>query len=537
MRLKAIKKLVDINILYAIQASQLQQYRKKQEKNPEVKVNVSLQAIRMYLILGLVYLFFFGIMSAFNHMVGNPGHFANMVSIFAIFSMSQGFLVFYNVFYESKDLQSYRPYAFSESEIIVGKSISVVLTLLIAILPMYSYFIVLGLQGGNPLVGLPMALISIVILILVHFITKTAFFRKYKTILSNVILGLVSLGSVGLYIFINQMNSRSIASNTISTPYFPPVVAFYDFIINPFSLSAILGILAWLAVAALLFLVVKFKVIPEFYEAALMTGAASGKRERVHDINMDEAKNFKKFVWRYHIRLLSEGSVILQALFMSALIPYIIIFSMIMGAVNAGLDVSPFLIPRFLLPLSFLSMFIATLNSGGNNLTSIGLSLERENFDYLKVLPFELRKYVRLKFWYLFAIQSILPVILLLVTSLIFHVHLVTFLVMLLVWFMASLAWSAWGYHRDYKHLVTNWSNVNELMTRDNSMGKTLLALAFTIGVMIVIGVLYAISYSLSLTVLYLLSVLLILICGLVSYLIYRYYMKKLDSEIASFNC
>ena len=182
-------------------------------------------------------------------------------------------------------------------------------------------------------------------------------------------------------------------------------------------------------------------------------------------------------------------------------------------------------------------MFIATLNSGGNNLTSIGISLERENFDYLKVLPFELRKYVRLKFWYLFAIQSILPVILLLATSLIFHVHPVTFLVMLLVWFMASLAWSAWGYHRDYKHLVTNWSNVNELMTRDNSMGKTLLGLAFTIGVIIVIGLLYVISFSLPLTVFYLLSVLLIVISGLVSYLIYRYYMKKLDSEIASFNC
>ena len=73
-------------------------------------------------------------------------------------------------------------------------------------------------------------------------------------------------------------------------------------------------------------------------------------------------------------------------------------------------------------------------------------------------------------------------------------------------------------------------------MTRDNSMGKTLLGLAFTIGVIIVIGLLYVISYSLPLTVLYLLSLLLILISGLVSYLIYRYYMKKLDSEIASFN-
>ena len=68
-------------------------------------------------------------------------------------------------------------------------------------------------------------------------------------------------------------------------------------------------------------------------------------------------------------------------------------------------------------------------------------------------------------------------------------------------------------------------------------MGKTLLGLAFTIGVIIVIGLLYVISFSLPLTVLYLLSVLLIVISGLVSYLIYRYYMKKLDSEIASFNC
>ena len=73
MRFNAIKKLVDINILYAIQASQLQQYRKKQEKNPSVKVNVSQKTIRMYLILGFVYLVIFGIMSAFNHMVGNPG--------------------------------------------------------------------------------------------------------------------------------------------------------------------------------------------------------------------------------------------------------------------------------------------------------------------------------------------------------------------------------------------------------------------------------------------------------------------------------
>ena len=48
----------------------------------------------MYLILGLVYLFLFGLMGSLNQLVGNPGLFANLVSAFALFSMSQGFLIF-----------------------------------------------------------------------------------------------------------------------------------------------------------------------------------------------------------------------------------------------------------------------------------------------------------------------------------------------------------------------------------------------------------------------------------------------------------
>ena len=53
---------------------------------------------------------------------------------FSLMTISQGFMSFYNVFYESKDLQFYRPYAFSDAEVIAGKSISVILTLLMAIL-------------------------------------------------------------------------------------------------------------------------------------------------------------------------------------------------------------------------------------------------------------------------------------------------------------------------------------------------------------------------------------------------------------------
>ena len=544
MRIKAIKKLVDINILYAIQPSQLQQYRKMQAKNPERKVNVSLKAIRMYLILGLVYLFLFGLMGSLNQLVGNPGLFANLVSAFALFSMSQGFLVFYNVFYESKDLQSYRPYAFSEAEIIVGKSISVILTLLIAILPMFSYFLVLAFQGGNPFLGLPLALLAIfilssvitfLILIAVHFITKTAFFRKYKTILSNVILALVSVGSFFLYFMINQMNSRSVVNRTEVKAFFPPVQAFYDFILHPFHAASLLGFLGWVAVAALLFFIVKTKVIPEFYEAALMTGSSVGKRERVHDINIAEAKNLKKFVWRYNIRLLSEGSVIMQAIFMSAFLPYIVIFSMGMGMIQGGLSLTSYLGPRFLLPMMALAVLIATLNSGGSNLTAIGISLERENFDYLKVLPFDLKQYIHLKFWQLFAVQSILPLTLLLITSLVSGMHPVTFLGMVIVWALISLMWSSWGYYRDYKHLVTNWSNVTELMSRDNNMVKTLLAIALILGMVIVITLLFFISNVLAPLVIYTIVAIVLVGLAVLSYIVHKYYMKKLNEELAVF--
>ena len=534
MRIKAIKKLVDINILYAIQPSQLQQYRKMQAKNPERKVNVSLKAIRMYLILGLVYLFLFGLMGSLNQLVGNPGLFANLVSAFALFSMSQGFLVFYNVFYESKDLQSYRPYAFSEAEIIVGKSISVILTLLIAILPMLSYFLVLAFQGGNPFLGLPLALLAILILssvitflilIAVHFITKTAFFRKYKTILSNVILALVSVGSFFLYFMINQMNSRSVINRT----------EVYDFILHPFHTASLLGFLGWVAVAALLFFIVKTKVIPEFYEAALMTGSSVGKRERVHDINIAEAKNLKKFVWRYNIRLLSEGSVIMQAIFMSAFLPYIVIFSMGMGMIQGGLSLTSYLGPRFLLPMMALAVLIATLNSGGSNLTAIGISLERENFDYLKVLPFDLKQYIHLKFWQLFAVQSILPLTLLFITSLVSGMHPVTFLGMVIVWVLISLMWSSWGYYRDYKHLVTNWSNVTELMSRDNNMVKTLLAIALILGMLIVITLLFFISNVLAPLVIYVIVALVLAGLAVLSYIVHKHYMKKLNEDLAVF--
>ena len=160
MRFKALKSLIRTNIIYTTPPSSLTRFRQKQAKKPDKKINVSRQLIMTHLFTSLLYLLIFGVMSAFYPLVDHPGIFTNMVSIFSLMVLSQGFLSFYNVFYESKDLQSYRPYAFSEAEIMIGKSISVVLTVLLGALPILAYFVNLQIQSGNPIwLAIPIVLI------------------------------------------------------------------------------------------------------------------------------------------------------------------------------------------------------------------------------------------------------------------------------------------------------------------------------------------------------------------------------------------
>ena len=114
MRLKVIKKLVDINILYSSKEANLANLRKKQAKNPGKKVNVSAKILRSYIFSSLLMFILFiniAIHFPFEEM---PIYFSSMVSFLLVLAFSTAFTAFYNVFYESKDLASYSPYAFNE---------------------------------------------------------------------------------------------------------------------------------------------------------------------------------------------------------------------------------------------------------------------------------------------------------------------------------------------------------------------------------------------------------------------------------------
>ena len=542
MRLKVIKKLVDINILYSSKEANLANLRKKQAKNPGKKVNVSARVLSSYIFSSLLMLFMF-INIAFRFPFEEmPSFFSSMVAILLVLAFSTSFTAFYNVFYESKDLASYRPYAFKESEIIIAKGLSVLLPALAGIVPILAYFLVLYIRLAPSLwLGLPLMLLSLALLfvsvtlvmvVAVHFLAQTRVFRKYQSIFSNVMIGIGVLIPLIFVLFL-QSTFGSIVDKVRDIPFLLyPLHIFYKIAVEPFSTEAILGLLAWIALTVFLLYLTKKKVLPHFYDVILLNSEEKVKKERrsKERISTTNKKGFFRMVLRYHLTLLGQGTGVITVLFTSAFLPYLMMIGLVSKLRDSQLV--PDVHPRYWLPLFFVGMFIAVVNNNITSLPSIALSLERENVDFLKSLPFDFARYVKVKFWIIFAVQSFLPVLTLLGLSLYLGLPILSMIYLLVVWILASVILSCHHYLKDVKNLSTNWSNITDLVNRSNRIVAIVLILVYSVILMaLVIGSLFLVRslapvLAISLGVGVLILLLALAIFG------YHYYLSRILTEI-----
>ena len=539
MNLQAVRKLVKLNLLYAVAPAQLAAYRQKQEKNPLKKIDIPKKILRSQLMIGLIYIAFFGVLNSFMNPIGeNPVLFANMISIFSAFTFSQSFIAFYNVFYESKDLTSYRPYAFREVEIILGKAISVMMVALMGLGPIIAYFIVLPIQYGKDFwYTIPLMIINCLILLvflgvfiftLVHYLTSLSFFKKHKNIISNILLGFVSVFSGLLYILISNHNTVSILTKQ-ERAFIPPFEAFYAMILHPLSLDGMIGYIGWIGITVLLLVNIYYKVLPTFYEKAMEVSSIQQYSKRVRNFTLD---NFSKLVRKYHIQLMKEGSIIVQGIIAPSILPYLMLLPMIFGIMREGITVTEFFTFRFLLSYLLFALLFATTNSIGNNLTSIGFSLERENFEYLKVLPIDMKKYAREKFKVLFLAQSSVPILLLSIVLLVLRMPILLVLAVIVTWFSISFGLSAWGFERDYRLRVPNWSNIVELQSRGNKFLLGFLMFILFILLILCIVASFPIIHFLPETIGYIIGAAAFIILNGLGIFFGEYYLRKLKKAL-----
>ena len=541
MRLKVIKKLVDINILYSSKEANLANLRKKQANNPGKKVNVSARVLSSYIFFSLLMLIFFSIIAIHFPFEEMPIYFSFMVAILLVVAFSTSFTAFYNVFYESKDLASYRPYAFKESEIIIAKGLSVLLPALTGILPIPAYFLALYIRLAPSLwLGLPLMLLSLALLfvsvtlvmvVAVHFLAQTTVFRKYQSIFSNVMIGIGVLIPL-IFVFFLQSTSGVIVDRVRDIPLLLyPIHLFYKIAVEPFSKEAILGLLAWIGLTLFLLYLTKKKVLPHFYDVILLNSEEKVKKERRSKERISTTKKgLFRMALRCHLSLLGQGTGVITVLFTSAFLPYLMMISLISKIRDS--QIVPDVHPPYWLPLFFVGVHIAVLNNNITSLPSIGLSLERENFHFLKSLPFDFARYLKIKFWILVVVQSLLPILILLGISLYLGLPILSMIYLLVAWFLASVILSCHHYFKDVKNLSTNWSNITDLVNRSNRIVAIVLILVYSAILMaLVIGSIFLVQslapvLAISLGVGVLILLLALAIFG------YHYYLSRILAEI-----
>ena len=505
MRFNRILTLVKTNLIFATQPAQLQNYRKKQAKNPSKPVNVAMRTLMQQLLFAMMFGALFGIPGAISGRSYPPLQFASTVFLFLMILISQALPAVYNVFYESKDFESYLPYAFTELEVILGKSLSIVVATLQGFLPIVILFgIHVYFSRGNILLTIPIALIGALVLsaivyvlmfLLCFFLAKIPLFRKYQSVIANVLIFGISLGAIIGY---QMILSKSVV-NTFLTGEMPiflqPVLAFYNAILNPFDMSVYPTIGFVILVFVAILLLVKFIVLPNFYQAVSQTSSSKVKVERVKEMELDGNKLSTKFMIRYTLRQLMEGSVLTQTIIAAGILPYLLLLPTVFNLRNApaGINFMNFINLNTFLPFAMVITFIAFFNTGGNNLLAVGISLERENYYYLKVLPFDMHQFLERKFWILFAIQSAIPVILMTVICTVLRLPIYMTLGIILSWGIISLGLSRWGYARDLKLFTPSWTNVIELLNRTRGGIKAIIFMVVLFG--FIFGAIYLLSH------------------------------------------
>ena len=542
MRLKVIKKLVDINILYSSQEANLANLRKKQANNPGKKVNVSARVLSSYIFFSLLMLIFFSIIAIHFPFEEMPIYFSFMVAILLVVAFSTSFTAFYNVFYESKDLASYRPYAFKESEIIIAKGLSVLLPALTGILPIPAYFLALYIRLAPSLwLGLPLMLLSLALLfvsvtlvmvVAVHFLAQTTVFRKYQSIFSNVMIGIGVLMPL-LFVFFLQSTFGSIVDKVRDIPFLLyPLHIFYKIAVAPFSTEAILGLLAWIGLTLFLVYLTKKKVLPHFYDVILLNSEEKVRKERrsKEGISTTNKKGFFRMVLRYNLSLLGQGTGVVTVLFTSAFLPYLMMIGLISKIRDS--QIVPDIHPPYWLPLFFIGLFIAVVNNNITSLHSIALSLERENVDFLKSLPFDFARYVKVKFWIIFAVQSFLPVLTLLGLSLYLGLPILSMIYLLVAWILASVILSCHHYFKDVKNLSTNWTSITDLVNRSNRIVAIVLILVYSVILMILVIASLFLVQSLAPVLAISLGVGVLILLLALAIFSYHYYLSRILTEI-----
>ncbi|MBF1045855.1 MAG: hypothetical protein HXL19_03495, partial [Peptostreptococcus sp.] len=375
--------------------------------------------------------------------------------VFFLLSVLQTFTHYFNVFYVSKDIEGYMALPIEESIIYKAKMAVVAIGTIQMAIPVWSTSAIYGYKMGLGLMSilygfiefiLAGALVVIVNMILMELLAKTSVLYRFKNGIITTINIVASISNIAIIIFLQTSRARNLDIYQLGGKE--------DYGILSGLMKSHLGNLLLIGVMALVifgvYAVLMRSVNGRFYMYIRRIQEGPGQRtsikenvkaqpdgvdlERGASVGLfreskvagqtDKTSKAKKdkndacsslgvSLFKYNLGLINDPTVITQSIVMTCIMP---IFVLLPSFLNAGKDGNFLSIMRDNsgLASALIALVVAIFtNAMSTSLPSIIVSLDRENYNYMKSLPISRKKYFMSKLIFSIAVNSILPLLML----------------------------------------------------------------------------------------------------------------------------
>ena len=474
-----------INLLYANPMTSSNVTGRKKFQNRERAISPLI--LRNYMIGTVVILVLYGAMFYGTNFFAMPSFLDSLLGIITLMNLVNNFTLFFNVFYESNDADSYMSLPISSKTVFLSKLSVVGITsaqLSVMVIPLFTKFFYD--MGSNLFVAILMGLVNFILFSafticlnigLMLLIAKTSLLTKLRTKIIVILTVIAMAANIGLIILIQDYTRDS-----INQSYFGLVgvsdLPISSLLIEPYGELIFVGVAV--AIIAITYLILTRIGIKGLYKniRRIQQGRFDGQDEKAKlKEEKSKAKLMKsdgisvqtkirppfKIALKHNMSLLKNGTLIAQLL-VPILMPVIVVLPQIGNLQHPVVNF--FLQQHGVSFMMIMGTIVAVIGNAGNSISAMLISLDGTMYEYIKSLPLSRKSYINMKYLTSVVIQSVLPSITLLVFGLFMEMNpiaivagVVTFLI-----FNGALAllWTIY----DYNHVITHWQSVNQLITR-----------------------------------------------------------------------
>ncbi|HEQ4784947.1 TPA: ABC transporter permease [Streptococcus pyogenes] len=540
MNWSTIWELIKINILYSNPQS-LANLKKRQEKHPKENFKAYKSMMRqqalMIAIFLVIYLFMF-IGVDFSHY---PGLFSFDVAMFFIMSTLTAFSSLYTIFYESNDLKLYIHLPVTSEELYIAKIVSSLGMGTVFLMPLISLLLIVCWQLlGNPLSILVAIVLFLVLLVssmvlaiyINAWVGKIIVRSRKRKLISTIMMFVSTFGAFVLIFAINISNNKRTMTDGVFTDYptIPYFKGFYDVVQAPFATAALLNF--WLPLLLILAMVygIVTKVMPTYYREAFYISNENKVKQTKKPVNRPhQNQSLAQLLRKHHLLTLQNATLLTQTYLMPLM--YVMLF--IGPSLSRGTGFFKHISPDYFGVALLFGVSLGVMCATPTSFIGVGISLEKDNFTFIKSLPITLKKFLMDKFCLLVGLQLIVPMVIYLVFGLfVLHLHPLLTIAFCLGYALSLIVQGELMYRRDYRLLDLKWQDMTQLFTRGDGQWLTM---GLIFGNLIVAGVLgfgaviIANIIQQPLLISILLSCLILMVLGLAQLWIQKTFWKSLE--------